>query len=313
MNVDTEGIEKFKYLFKFMTAQEIMNENVLSVCPEGTMKTAKQIMKDHRISGMPVVNENNKVIGIISIEDVIRALETDNMDKKICEIMTKNPKTFLINDTMDFMMSCFKRFNYGRFPVVDEDNVLKGIITKNDILYSILQKFQLIHSHDAKIEKTLSKPISILSEETLEPKEADFLYIIKKDDIDNAGIGAAKLKDFLLKQNYDPHLVRRVGVSVYEAEVNVIIHSKSEGKIKCFLKEDHILARIEDYGIGIKDTQQAMLEGYTTAPDYIREIGFGAGMGLPNMKRCSDKMIIISQKDKGTAIDLYFFTNKDTK
>jgi anti-sigma regulatory factor (Ser/Thr protein kinase) len=234
------------------------------------------------------------------------------MDNNIGKLMTKNPKTFLLEDTMDFMTSCFKRFKYGRFPVVDDDNKLKGIITKNDILYSILQKFQLIHSHDKKIEDTLNKPISLLSDEIFDPSEADFLYIIKENDIDNAGIGAAKLKDFLLKQNFDSNLVRRIGVSVYEAEVNVIIHSKSSGKIKCFIKDDHIFVRVEDYGIGIENTQQAMLEGYTTAPDYIREIGFGAGMGLPNMKRCSDKMVILSQKDKGTTIDLYFFIKKQS-
>ena len=305
-----EGIEKFKYLFKFMTAEEIMNKEVIFVYPQNSMKMAKQIMKERRISGMPVVNENREVVGIISIEDVIRALESNKMEKQIGELMTKKPKTFLTEDTMDFMTSCFKRFKYGRFPVVDGNNVLKGIITKNDILYSILQKFQLIHSHDKKIEDALNKPISLLSDEIFDSSEADFLYIIKENDIDNAGIGAARLKDFLLKQNFDSNLVRRVGVAVYEAEVNVIIHSKSSGKIKCFIKDDHILARVEDYGIGIENTQEAMLEGYTTAPDYIREIGFGAGMGLPNMKRCSDKMVILSQKDKGTTIDLYFFIKK---
>ncbi len=312
MHDTDEGIEKFKYLFKFMTAQEIMNREVIHVFPEDSMKMAKQIMKDRRISGMPVVDSEHRVIGIISIEDVIRALESGKMDNNIGKLMTKNPKTFLLEDTMDFMTSCFKRFKYGRFPVVDDNNKLKGIITKNDILYSILQKFQLIHSHDRKIEDTLNKPISLLSDEIFNPNEADFLYIIKENDIDNAGIGAAKLKDFLLKQNFDNNLVRRVGVSVYEAEVNVIIHSKSSGKIKCSIKDDYIFVQIEDYGIGIEDIQQAMLEGYTTAPDYIREIGFGAGMGLPNMKRCSDKMVVLSQKGKGTTIDLYFFINKQS-
>ncbi len=310
MNSNTEGIEKFKYLFKFMTAKDIMNKDVICVSPDDGMKSAKYLMKDHKISGMPVIDKEHHVIGIISIEDLIRALENGKMNENISELMTKDPKTFLVEDTMDFMISCFKRFKYGRFPVVDSNNILKGIITKNDILYSILQKFQLIHTHDRKIEDTLNKPISVLSSEVFGSTEADFLYIIKKEDIDNAGIGAAKLKDFLLKQNFNPDLVRRIGVSVYEAEVNVIIHSKSNGKIKCFIKDDHILARIEDYGIGIENTQEAMLEGYTTAPDYIREIGFGAGMGLPNMKRCSDKMVILSQKGTGTVIDLYFFLEK---
>ncbi|HOJ94150.1 MAG TPA: ATP-binding protein, partial [Fervidobacterium nodosum] len=85
--------------------------------------------------------------------------------------------------------------------------------------------------------------------------------------------------------------------------------SGSEGELYCFIAEDRIIVRVEDNGKGIENIELAMKEGYSTAPDYVRELGFGAGMGLPNMKRFSDKMVVLSEKGKGVVVEMVFYLN----
>jgi len=121
------------------------------------------------------------------------------------------------------------------------------------------------------------------------------------------GIGASKLKRFLLERGVDEELARRIAIATYEAEANVVIHSESDGYIYCFIDNEKITVRVEDRGKGIENLELAMREGYSTAPDHIRELGFGAGMGLPNMKRYSDKMVIISEVGKGVIVEMVFF------
>ena len=106
--------------------------------------------------------------------------------------------------------------------------------------------------------------------------------------MDLAGVGSAKLKSYLKTRTDDDSLVRRVSIACYEAEVNVVIHSGSEGYIYAWYDESVIRVRVEDYGKGIENVEQAMKEGFSTASDHVRELGFGAGMGLPNIKKHTD-------------------------
>jgi anti-sigma regulatory factor (Ser/Thr protein kinase) len=103
-----------------------------------------------------------------------------------------------------------------------------------------------------------------------------------------------------------------VSVGTYEAETNVVIHSKGAGDIYCFIDEDRIIVRVVDNGVGIEDLDRAMKGGYSTAPDYVRELGFGAGMGIPNMKRFSDKLVILSEKNVGTQVEMIFYLPSQT-
>ena len=121
------------------------------------------------------------------------------------------------------------------------------------------------------------------------------------------GTGAALLKQFLLNKGIDQEITRRVGIVTYEAETNVVIHSKGSGDVYCFIHEDRIIVQVVDNGVGIEDLEKAMKEGYSTAPDYVRELGFGAGMGIPNMKRFSDKLVILSEKNVGTQVEMKVF------
>lgn len=113
------------------------------------------------------------------------------------------------------------------------------------------------------------------------------------------------MKKKLRQLGVDPDVIRRVSIAMYEGEINTVIHAGG-GAADVKIYPQHIEVILEDQGPGIADISLAMKEGYSTAPDNIRSMGFGAGMGLPNMKRYADKMDIKSEVGKGTTITMQF-------
>jgi len=128
-----------------------------------------------------------------------------------------------------------------------------------------------------------------------------YVYEIKSRDFMSAGDASAYIKSVLKKLGLDHEIIRRVAVAAYEAELNIAIHSVG-GVLTVEITPDYIDIIGEDRGPGIEDIALAMQEGFSTAPEEIREMGFGAGMGLPNMKKCSDEFRIHSELGKGTKI-----------
>ncbi len=128
-------------------------------------------------------------------------------------------------------------------------------------------------------------------------------FMLEGADFDRAGEASSKIKRVLQQIGVPSDVIRRIAISSYEAEMNVIIHAYS-GRIDALIYPDRTELVIADKGPGIADTDQAMQEGYSTAPDHIREMGFGAGMGLPNMAKCTDEFDIKSEVGVGTTISL---------
>lgn len=129
-----------------------------------------------------------------------------------------------------------------------------------------------------------------------------FSYPITANDFIVAGKSSSEIKSNLKAIGIDAHIIRRIAIISYEAEINIVIHSLG-GYLYCDLYEDKIVIVSEDIGPGIPDIEMAMTEGFSTASEDVRELGFGAGMGLPNMKRYSDEFEIESSK-KGTIIKI---------
>lgn len=128
-------------------------------------------------------------------------------------------------------------------------------------------------------------------------------YDVLKEDFSRAGEASSKIKKVLMQLGIDSKIIRRIAIATYEAEINVAIHSEG-GKIFVLVKDDKIEVLIEDVGPGIENVNLAMTEGYSTATQQVREMGFGAGMGLPNMKRCSDEFYIASKVGEYTKVKL---------
>ena len=130
-----------------------------------------------------------------------------------------------------------------------------------------------------------------------------FHFDIDGDNFTSAGEASVKIKKLLREMGFSPDTIRRVSVAMYEGEINMVIHAGG-GVATVKVCEDYIEIVLDDNGPGIKDVEQAMREGYSTAPDTIRSLGFGAGMGLPNMKKHTDSMQIESTLGVGTKITM---------
>ncbi len=128
-----------------------------------------------------------------------------------------------------------------------------------------------------------------------------FRFDVDGEDFTSAGQASVQVKKNLRQLGIDPEIIRRVSIAMYEGEINMVIHARG-GVAEVRVDEDHIEIILEDHGPGIKDIDKAMQEGYSTAPDEIRSLGFGAGMGLPNMKRHTDSLEIFSTVGVGTKI-----------
>lgn len=128
-------------------------------------------------------------------------------------------------------------------------------------------------------------------------------FEIKGGDFINAGESSIKIRNTLKDIGIDSNIIRRVAIVAYEAEMNVVMYAR-HGKMYLYVYSDKILLKIEDKGQGIKDIHLAMQPGYSTATEEMREMGFGAGMGLPNIKKNSDVFTIDSTKEKGTKLEI---------
>jgi len=131
-------------------------------------------------------------------------------------------------------------------------------------------------------------------------------YYIKSRDFIRAGEASIKIQTLLKSLNFNPQLVRRVAICGYESEMNVVMHG-GDGSLSIVINTDKLIIEISDDGPGIVDIEIAMQAGFSTASDEHREMGFGAGMGLPNMKKNADDIIVESEKGQGTRVRMVFF------
>ncbi len=133
--------------------------------------------------------------------------------------------------------------------------------------------------------------------------KVNFHFDIDGDNFTSAGEASVRIKKMLREMGFTPEIIRRVSVAMYEGEINMVIHANG-GDADVNVYCDRIEIILADRGPGIPNIELAMQEGYSTAPDNIRSLGFGAGMGLPNMKRYTDDMKIESEVGKGTTITM---------
>ena len=133
----------------------------------------------------------------------------------------------------------------------------------------------------------------------------NFHFDIDGDNFTSAGEASVKIKKLLRQMSFDAETIRRVSVAMYEGEINMVIHANG-GRADILVWDEKIEVILADTGPGIPDVSLAMQEGYSTAKENIRSLGFGAGMGLPNMKRYSDDMKIDTVVGEGTTVTMSF-------
>jgi serine/threonine-protein kinase RsbT len=134
-------------------------------------------------------------------------------------------------------------------------------------------------------------------------------FFLTGKDFTNAGAASSRLKGLLEGMNVQGRVIRRAAIAAFEAEMNLIIYAVA-GMMKYYVTPDKIRVVVEDMGPGIENIELAMTEGYSTAPDYIREMGFGSGMGLPNIKKNTDQLKINSVVGAGTTLEFIIYLNR---
>ncbi|MBA7613710.1 Anti-sigma F factor [subsurface metagenome] len=296
-------ITKVQELIYELKVEQAMTKDVIKVHPKNRMGELREILRVNRISGTPVVDED-KLVGIVSIEDFIKCLADGEMDAFVGDKMTRKVKTLYADEPLIHAVNKFNRHGFGRFPIIERDNgKLVGIITKSDIIKTLLKELEIDY-HEEEIHRYRASHIfkDIIADKTT----LIFEYNIAGQDFKHAGESASGLKKSLARLGINPQILRRVSIATYEAEMNIVIFT-SGGRITAYVKPDEIRIEAIDAGPGIQDVEQAMQPGFSTASPAVQEWGFGAGMGLPNIKKCADKMYINSAVGKGTKLKVIIY------
>ncbi len=294
-------IEELSYDLK---VEEVMTRQLKTVPPDLPMKEVLEILRTARISGAPVVVEG-RMAGVISIEDVIRALRQDDLEAPVERYMAAGQIiTARASDPVVEALKTFGQRNVGRLPVVDEAGNLVGILTKGDITDGVLKALQ----KDYQAEEVRRYRASHLFQDLVSDCTSLILrYHIQARDFTHGGNASSNIKHALLRLGADPQVARRCGIAVYEAEINLIIHTTEGGTIRVEIEPQAISIEVDDTGPGIPDVSLARKPGFSTATDDIRELGFGAGMGLTNIERCMDEMQLESEVGVGTRLTLRIY------
>ena len=131
-------------------------------------------------------------------------------------------------------------------------------------------------------------------------------YVVPGDDFTRAGEASSDVKHKLKQLGYDSKAIRRVAIAMYEGEINMVIHAGG-GEAFVEISPEEVEIQLVDHGPGIPDVEKAMQAGYSTAPDNVRSLGFGAGMGLPNIRKYTDELKIDTEVGKGTTLTMKVF------
>ena len=284
-------------LLQRLRVKDVMRkENIHAVVRTDSMRFAQNLMKRNKISGVPVV-EDKRLFGIVSVNDIIRALEGEWIHEQVGKHMVTNLVVLEEDMPIAFAIKYFQNYSFGRFPVLDKNRDFVGIVTQRDLTKVLMNELtkELVRLEGKPVEETKVKSEGAL------PFYSMRQFPVVHNDLNNAGKAANEIKKMLAEAGVDKKLIRRVAVAAYELEINVCIHSLG-GSVTFILDEEKATVIAKDKGPGIKDIEWACRDGTSTANDWIRSMGFGAGMGLANSKRVSDSFDIQSKIPTGTTV-----------
>ncbi|NBF41280.1 MAG: CBS domain-containing protein [Spirochaetes bacterium] len=268
-----------------------MTPEIHTVGPEAKMRDVQEIMRAKYITGVPVV-DGKRLLGLVSVDDIIRALDEGYVDDSVVSRMTRNLIVLEDDMPLSFGISYVEKYQFGRFPVLNREKELVGIITSRDIILALLVEL------DHEVSRLEERVPDIGGAHRR--GEATREFNIRNYDFENAGKASTELRKLLKQQGVDRKLIRRAAVAAYELEMNIVVHSQG-GKLSFSVHDDEVEILAADRGPGIEDVEQALTEGYSTATEWVRSLGFGAGMGLPNAQRVCDEFDIESS-ESGTTV-----------
>jgi CBS domain-containing protein/anti-sigma regulatory factor (Ser/Thr protein kinase) len=299
-------ITRLQELVYELRIEDVMTKKLVTTTPQTSMARFREILREHRISGTPVL-QDGELVGVVSIEDLIEALAAGEMECTVGEKMTRNPVVLFSHEPLVQAVDRFNHHRYGRFPIVDKAGNLVGILTQGDIIRGLLKRLEVEH-HEEEIRRYRA---SHVFEDVVSDRTCIMLhYLVKAQDFNHAGEASSKIKRALSRLGAPLQIVRRIAIAAYEAEMNIIIHAHTGGELSLEIWPERLIFQAIDTGPGIPDIELAMQAGFSTATETVRELGFGAGMGLPNIKRCADEMHLDSPASGGTHLTVIVRSNR---
>ena len=301
-----QGIGRVQELTRELKVGEVMTRKLITVAPDNRVGDLRELFRVNKISGTPVV-DGGRLVGLISIEDFIKCLANGEMDCPVGMRMTENVEVLYEDEPVVHAINKFQRSGFGRFPVIDrKTGSLVGILSKGDIIKGLLKKLEIDY-HEEEIHRYRA---SHIFEDILADKTSIYLrYDVRGGDFDDAGVSASTLKKTLSRLGFHPQLVRRIAIATYEAEMNIVVFAQ-KGQILARIHPEYIQIQAVDSGPGIPDIERALRPGFSTAPEWVRELGFGAGMGLCNIQNSADKMVLKSKVGEGTNLRITFYRER---
>ncbi|MDR1903120.1 MAG: CBS domain-containing protein [Treponema sp.] len=278
--------------------KDVMVSAVITAEKTDTMRRIQTVMRENFISGVPII-EDQRLVGLVSIEDIITALDKGFIECTAEERMTRNIIVLEDDMPLSFAISYLNKYRYGRFPVLNKKQEIVGILTSKDVIRTLLVEMNREVLRLEKIHQNAVRAPDNYSEMEFSTVRYDF---------ELAGRASTEIKKALKHRSIDPKIIRRVAIASYELEINQVVHSNG-GTISCSIQPDKVVIVASDTGPGIPDVNQALQEGWSTANEWIRSLGFGAGMGLANTKRVSDEFFIQSKAGEGTVVRSVVFIN----
>jgi anti-sigma regulatory factor (Ser/Thr protein kinase) len=267
------------------------------------MEDVRRLLKEHKVSGLPVKTDDG-LAGIVSIEDLIHSFLMGRNREPVKNWMTTSVTTLHADEPLVHAVQKFERHGYGRFPVIDrKTKQLVGILAKGDIIRCLLRRLEINHF---ELETQRYRPSEWYAELDSDHTTVGLRYRIQGTNFQRAGEASSKLKHSLRKLGIPPDAARRITIASYEAEMNIVVFTEG-GELIASIEPGRVTVNAVDQGPGIPDVELAMKPGYSTAPDWVRELGFGAGMGLPNIKNCSNELKLESKVGEGTNLQFTVF------
>ncbi len=273
--------------------KDVMTSALITARRGDSLRRIQALMKENYITGLPIA-EDRRLLGIVSIDDIVTALDSGYIDETAERHMTRNVIVLEDDMPLSFAISYLNKFRFGRFPVLNKERELVGIITSKDVIRTLLVE---MNREVLRLERNLAPA------ENPSPKDgsAELEFRTARYDFEGAGRASTEIKKALKRLDLEARTVRRIAVASYELEINQVVHSYG-GTIHCAILGDRVIITATDTGPGIADVNLALQEGWSTANEWIRSLGFGAGMGLANTKRVSDEFSIESAEGRGTTV-----------
>ncbi|MDR0784380.1 MAG: CBS domain-containing protein [Treponema sp.] len=281
--------------------KDVMRSAIITADRTDTMRYVQALMRENYITGVPIVDERHRVVGLVSIDDVVTALDQGFIGDVVEDRMTKNVIVLEDDMPLSFAISYLNKYRYGRYPVINKKKELVGILTSKDVVGTLLTEMNREVLRLEKISQKDTKNVNACM---------NMEFTTVRYDFELAGRASTEIKKALKQRNIDPKIIRRIAIASYELEINQVVHSNG-GTMFCSIQPDKVTVVASDKGPGIADLDLALQEGWSTANEWVRSLGFGAGMGLANTKRVSDEFSLDSAVDQGTTVRSVVFINSD--